>query len=65
LDKSQDKLIDGAGNKISRSETSDFYFNKANGGNVQQKFDPFLIKQQNILLPYIKQNNQERVVQSY
>jgi len=26
--------------------------------------DPFLIKQQNVLLPYIKQNNQERVVQT-
>jgi hypothetical protein len=65
LDKSQDKRTDGAGNEISRSETSDVYFNNANSGKVQQKSDAFLIKHQNILLPYIKQNNQEQAVQSY
>jgi hypothetical protein len=32
---------------------------------VVRKSDPFLIKHQNVLLPYIKQNNQERVAESY
>jgi len=65
LDESQDKRTDGAGKEISRSGTSTVSFHNANGGKVQQKSGPFLIKHQNLLLPYIKQNNQERVVQSY
>jgi len=39
-------------------------FHNAKGRKVQQTSDPFLIKHQIVLLPYIKQNNQERVVQS-
>jgi hypothetical protein len=65
LDESQDKRTDGAGNKISRSVTSNVSFHNANGGDVQQTSDPFLVKHQNVLLLYIKQTNQERVVQSY
>jgi hypothetical protein len=34
-------------------------------GKAQQTPDQFLSKHQNVLLPYIKQNNQERVVHSY
>jgi hypothetical protein len=60
LDESQDKLTDGDGNEMSRSGTSNFSFHNANGGKVQQTADPFLNKHQNDLLPYIKQNNQER-----
>jgi len=65
LDESQDKRINGAGDEISRSGTSKVYFHNANGAKVQQTFDPFLNKHQNVLLSHIKQNNQERVVQSY
>jgi len=60
LDESQDKLTDGVGKEISKSGTSDLSFQNANGGKVQQTSDPSLIKHQNVLLPYIKQNNQER-----
>ena len=66
LNESQDKRTgDGAGNEISRSGTSHVSFHNRNGGKVQQTSDPFLIKHQNVLLPYIKQNNQERIVQSF
>jgi len=65
LDEPQDKRNDGAGNEISRSETSNVSFHNASGWKVQQTSDPFLIKHQNVLLPYVKQNNQERFVQSY
>jgi len=53
LDDSQDKRTDGADNEISRSRTSNFSFHNANGGKVQQTSDPFLIKQQNVLLLYV------------
>jgi len=65
LDESQDKPTDGAGNEISKSGTSNFSFHNANGGKDQQMSDPFLIKHQNVLLPYMKQNNQERFLQSF
>jgi hypothetical protein len=66
LNESQDKRAnDGVGNEISRSGTSHFSFHNRDGGKVQQTSNPFLIKYKNILVPYIKQNNQERVVQSY
>jgi hypothetical protein len=64
LDESQDKRTDGAGNEIPRSGTSNVYFHNVNGGKVQPTSDPFLIKPQNVLLQYIKQHNQVRVVQS-
>jgi len=65
LDESQDKGSGGAGNEISRSGTSKVSFHNTNGGKVQQTSDSFLINHQNILLVYIKQNNKDRVVQSY
>jgi len=65
LDESQGTRTDGPGNEISRSGTSNVSFHNANGGKVQQTSDPFLIKHQNFLLAYIKQNYQDRVVQSF
>jgi len=64
LDEFQDKHTGGAGNDISRSGTSNVYFHNANAGEVQQASDRFLMKHQKVLLPYIKQNNQERFVQN-
>jgi len=60
LDESQAKPIDGEGNEIARSATSNVSFHSANGGKVQQTSDPFLTKHQNVLLPYITQNKQEQ-----
>ena len=65
LDESQDKNPGGAGNEISRSGTSNLSFHNTSYGKVQQTSYPFLINHQNILLAYIKQNNKDRVVQSY
>jgi len=65
LDESEDKRTEGAGNEISKAGTSNVSFHNINDGKVQQMSDTFLIKHQNVLLPYIKQTNDERVVQSY
>jgi len=65
LEESKNKRTDGAGNKISGSGTSNISFHNTNGGKVQQTSDLFLIKHQNVLLSYIKQTTQDRVVQSY